>query len=530
MIQSGLVTALTLLLLQQVDPSVLKPIVDDLAAIVDRLKIVLAPPDQPPVPPSVVIRVPAGGDLQAAIDQAQPGQTILLAPATFTGNFVMRKKAGEGVITIRTDGLDDTQLPPGVRIHGPTLAPKLAKLACGDCSRPILDAENGARGYTWIGIEIGPNLTLPDRALVRFGIFATSKADLPHDLTFDRVYLHGSDEKGGHVGIGGGAVNLTVINSDLRNFWERGRDSQALGFTNGGGPYRFENNYLEGSGENILFGGDDPRIVDPIDGVPSDITIRRNHLYKPVAWKTLTGSVKNLLELKNARRVVIEGNVLENVWTDAQAGNGVYFKPTNQGGNCPFCIVEDVTFQYNVLKNVQNYAIVVTGFDWLQPTSKASGRYVIRHNLIEGGRGMLFDNQVDTVTIDHNLFLGVNHTLFAMGPPPNAKVTITHNVARSGLYGIKGSGQASGTATLTWCCPDAVVQRNLFEQAVNLRYPAGNYLLGANQLADRLSPLFDVRLDAAWTASDDLPLGPELARLRELVQGVSADPFAEVTP
>ena len=43
------------------------------------------------------------------------------------------------------------------------------------------------------------------------------------------------------------------------------------------------NNYFEGTGENILFGGADPRI----DGlVPSDIEIRRNHFTKPTSWKS----------------------------------------------------------------------------------------------------------------------------------------------------------------------------------------------------------------------------------------------------
>jgi nitrous oxidase accessory protein NosD len=41
------------------------------------------------------IRVAAGGNLQAALDAAQPGDVILLPPgATFLGNFVLRVKSG----------------------------------------------------------------------------------------------------------------------------------------------------------------------------------------------------------------------------------------------------------------------------------------------------------------------------------------------------------------------------------------------------------------------------------------------------
>ncbi len=49
-------------------------------------------------------------------------------------------------------------------------------------------------------------------------------------------------------------------------------------------PYRIINNFLEGAGENILFGGVDPAIANL---VPSDIEVSRNHIYKPVAWRDL---------------------------------------------------------------------------------------------------------------------------------------------------------------------------------------------------------------------------------------------------
>ena len=47
--------------------------------------------------------------------------------------------------------------------------------------------------------------------------------------------------------------------------------------------------------------------------VPSNITIRRNLISKPLAWRTQSWTIKNLLELKNAQDVLIEGNVFENV-------------------------------------------------------------------------------------------------------------------------------------------------------------------------------------------------------------------------
>ncbi len=54
------------------------------------------------------LTVNAGVDLQAALNKAQPGDTILLqAGATFTGTFVLPAKSGSGAdITIRSSAAD----------------------------------------------------------------------------------------------------------------------------------------------------------------------------------------------------------------------------------------------------------------------------------------------------------------------------------------------------------------------------------------------------------------------------------------
>ena len=53
--------------------------------------------------------------------------------------------------------------------------------------------------------------------------------------------------------------------------------------------------------------------------VPADIEIRRNHMFKPLTWQPgrpeFIGRkfiVKNLFELKNGERVLVEGNLMEN--------------------------------------------------------------------------------------------------------------------------------------------------------------------------------------------------------------------------
>ena len=90
------------------------------------------------------------------------------------------------------------------------------------------------------------------------------------------------------------------------------------------GPFKIVDNELEAAGENVLFGGARPTLVN---NIPSDIEIRGNHFFKPVSWMVASPSyggnhwtVKNLLEFKIAQRVLITGNILENNWVDAQTG------------------------------------------------------------------------------------------------------------------------------------------------------------------------------------------------------------------
>src|SRR2546427_5149361 len=53
------------------------------------------------------IDVPPGADLQAALDQAQPGDTIRLAAGSvYTGAFTLPLKSGSGYITVRTSATD----------------------------------------------------------------------------------------------------------------------------------------------------------------------------------------------------------------------------------------------------------------------------------------------------------------------------------------------------------------------------------------------------------------------------------------
>ena len=215
------------------------------------------------------------------------------------------------------------------------------------------------------------------------GSDARTTDDIPHHIIFDRCYLHG-DPRGTRRGIALNGAQLAVIDSYLADFKEVGADTQALAGWAGPGPFKIVNNYLEGAGENLMFGGADPRIAGV---VPSDIEIRGNHFRKPLSWRLEDPSyagkawtVKNLLELKNARRVLIEGNLLEYSWGMAQVGFAVVFT-VRSAGAAPWSTVEDVLFVNNVVRHAAG-GVNIHGYDNHHP-AQVSQRIAIRNNLFE---------------------------------------------------------------------------------------------------------------------------------------------------
>src|SRR5206468_652846 len=116
---------------------------------------------------------------------------------------------------------------------------------------------------------------------------------VPHDLIVDRCYLHADPGSPQKRGIALNSASTTITGSYIAGMKAVGQDSQAIAGWNGPGPYAITNNYLEGAGENVIFGGADPAIPNL---VPGDITITGNLFSKPVAWRSEGWSVKNRSE------------------------------------------------------------------------------------------------------------------------------------------------------------------------------------------------------------------------------------------
>lgn len=269
----------------------------------------------------------AATGLQAAVGAARAGGVLCLAPGDrFRGTLTLPRRADSGWVVVRTIPAPG-QPAPGERVR-PSQRTTLATLEAPGTS-PALVAAPGARGWYLGVLEVTTDSSLSTLTSALINLPAgPTPADFPRDLVFDRVWAHGWAHRPLRRCVSLQSAATTIVNSWFDDCHEKGSDSQAIAGWAGPGPFRIENNTLAGAGENVMFGGADPAFV----GVhPSDVTLRRNHLVTPLAWKGVW-TKKNLLETKNVRRILIEENVLEGSWPDGQTGIAILIKSANQSG------------------------------------------------------------------------------------------------------------------------------------------------------------------------------------------------------
>ncbi len=304
--------------------------------------------------PNKATMVPPGG-LQEALNRARCGDVLeLRAGEAYDGSQVTwpAHRCDDGQwITVRTSS-PDSQLPPeGTRISpcwsGVSSLPTRPTFPCPKGSPQVLTARIFVRPDSTMRIAgdhyrlIGLEITRPAGGVT--GVLATTFGG--SQIIFDRCWIHGTATDETKVGIVvSDSHDIAIIDSYLSDFHCIARtgactDAQAIagGFDHAAGNshvYKIVGNFLEASGESFLFGGS--YSVD----TPADIEIRENHLFKPMNWYPASPNyvgvafiVKNNGELKNAQRVLLEGNVFENVWGGfSQEGYQMLITPKNQGG------------------------------------------------------------------------------------------------------------------------------------------------------------------------------------------------------
>lgn len=430
------------------------------------------------------IRVAAGANLQAALDNARRGDEVVLeAGATFRGVFTLPAKPGtaaDGWVTVRSSRLPE--LPAGTRVT-PGVKDRMPRIESPDAQAALSTALT-ADGWWIAGIEISvnPAFTAQQNGIVRLGDGSTlqnAANKIATNLVLDRVYLHGESLTNTKRCLALNSARTVIQDSWLGNCHGTGFDAQAIAGWNGPGPYRIVNNTLEGSGENVMFGGSDPAVPQL---TPVDIEIRRNHVVTPIAWKG-TWMKKNLFELKHARRVLVEGNVFEGSWADGQVGYAFVLKSVNQAGGCGWCATTDVTVRRNVIRNV-GAGFNLAGAPESFPVQEPLGRILIEQNVVEGvlegpysgdGRILQVLAGARDLVVRQNTMTGAAglNGFLILGDKPAHNLAWERNIVSHGLYGIKAAGRASGSASLSIVTGAVTFTNSVIIGGATGGYPAG---------------------------------------------------------
>jgi hypothetical protein len=422
------------------------------------------------VPVNTGRRVPvsSGAELQHALDTAVAGDTILLATgATFSptaadGSFVLRNRhlaPAQWIVVRSADRAFDAGglVPPNTRASDAN-ASLMARIRAGT-NAPAIRTEAGANGYRLIGLDIGAESSVRELTnMVELGNGSDVSVDTePSDIVIDRCFIHGNDAGNFRRGVMMNGVRLAVVDSNVSNFHDANTDSQAVGGSNGPGPFKIVNNLLEAASENVMFGGSDPAVPDL---VPHDIEVRRNLMTKRLAWQNARVPAKNAFELKSASRVVVEGNTFEHVWVSGQDGTAILLKSVNQQGRCTWCITEYVTFRNNIVRGAAHGMIInaaETGAAGL-PLPRKAQHIRVDNVLFEdlggrqwGGGGKLLRvyGGVSDASFTHITSRGNGAGILDPNSPTdsNPGLVFKNNVVERMYYGI-GTGSVEGTKTL----------------------------------------------------------------------------------
>ena len=442
--------------------------------------------------PGSIISVNAGGDLQSALNNAQCGDIIeLQAGATFSGQFIVPAKNCniDNWIWIRTSSPDSALPPEGTRATpcyaGVATLVGRPQYSCTNPQNVMATVQMeivgngpfqfapGANFYRFIGLQITrPTGTQGPAALM------TAQGTADH-IVVDRSWLHGGLQDETHNGVSlNGMTNAAVVDSYFSDFHciaitGACTDAQAIG---GGisdtqdGPFLIQDNFLEASGEGIMFGG------GGATATPTDIEILGNHFWKPWQWKPgntpfVGGAnghpfiVKNHLELKNAVRVLVDSNLMENVWGGfSQSGDSILLTPKNQHSGhsniCPKCQVTDITIRYSYLSHAGG---------GIQMATALSGNGKNGAPALAGTRWSIHDVVLDDISIQK--YVGDGAVVMIMNKwPKNPLNTVTINHI-TGFPDPTGNMMFIGDGAKTASMYGLVFTNNLL---ITARYPVWN--------------------------------------------------------
>jgi hypothetical protein len=454
--------------------------------------------------PGAVLTVRAGEDIQSTLEVARCGDTVeLQAGSTYAGEFRLPAKTCDDQhwIIIRSSS---TALPPeGTRLTpcyaGVSGLPGRPPLNCIStknvvaklAGNPPLASRGPVNHYRLVGVE----LAQPE------GSSASTLLDLAigsHHIVIDRCWIHGNARDNAQRGTALNGSSMAVVDSTVTDIHMVETDTQGIAAWTGTGPLKIVNNFIEGGSSSIGFGGAASTTT------PKDIEVRQNHLFKPTSWRVgspdfigVTFNCKVAFESKNSSRVLIEGNILENVWGGRQGsdGNALWLGPKNQNNACPSCEVNDITLRYNLVRHAGGGPYIFDAPSDAGGIARPAMRYSIHDNLFEDitsayagagtGDGILFRFYGSAqfppprdITIQHNT--GINNgeeggvlSLLTTPDAPLVNFVFRDNLVGNGETGISGCKGRTGEEVLGACAPRYVFVNNVVVGSSD-SYPKSN--------------------------------------------------------
>lgn len=395
---------------------------------------------QTPLLQALIDATPAGGTLTLPSDVVYPCNCVINKPITIVSS-------GARVVTTNAD-------------------PAIAILPNTD-NVTLRGLDISATGFVHDIVRIGGQ-----------GAEQDTFDEAPANITLDAVLVHGDPLSDSQRGVAANGSNVSILNSRIYEIHGRGFDTQAIGVWNGPGPFRIINTYLEAAGENVMFGGAVPSIPGLI---PTDIQILNCYFFKPLSWKPghpsyagIHWSVKNLLEFKNARNVVVDGNTLENCWTDAQIGYAVLFTVRSEDGQALWTTVENVRFTNNLVKNSEQ-GFQFLGLDAI-PSQRGNTVLVFNNRFQGTANRFVTISGFYNVTFEHNTHEQGGNIISFHGEPSLGFVWRNSATFRNpNGYGIFGDGIGEGKSALEAYAPGSFVQGNVIAGAPEWIYPGSNF-------------------------------------------------------
>lgn len=323
--------------------------------------------------PTNIYTVTNAQQLIDAYNQCTGGEHIVIpAGTTIVGSVILPSRNFSDYVTIRSGGT-----MPDIRNRISPNDGNLAIIKAQDIG-PALSINNSSSKIRFSGIKFeawNPINNASQYNIVVIGTLnQTSVSQNPQKIIFQHIVINPPDNVPVRHGIGNQGYKISIISSWIGNIYARcftggqgcETDSNAIYSITGKGAHVYNNSFIEGSTENVIYGGDDVSI----EGLtPTNVEFRRSHFYKREAWKPSSPlafspyGVKNIFEFKTGRRVYFEGSVFENFWFAPQDYGQRSAIAINSfaGINDPWTVTEDIIFENSKIVNVSAVSAVASG-------------------------------------------------------------------------------------------------------------------------------------------------------------------------